>query len=361
MILETQRLVLRPIQQEDKNEIFKYRSDAETNKYQGWIPKTIEDVENFISKIATSFNEPETWFQLVVIEKESQKIIGDVGIHFLGDENKQVEIGCTLDKNIQGKGYASEALEFIINSLFTNFEKHRFKTSIDPNNTNSIRLVERLGFRKEAHFVKSLFLNGEWVDDVVYALTEQDWKEKKIKTSLFEFPTLETDRFILRQFVREDVGSVFKGLSDPDVIKYYGVNFSSLEATKEQMSWYKDLEKNKTGLWWAICSKDSGTFYGAGGLNDMDEHKAEVGFWLLPEYWRQGIMSEVLPHICHYAFSELKLHRIEGFVDSENIGCKRGLEKLAFKHEGTMMDYEVKNCRYVNLDIYALIRNTFLK
>lgn len=358
MILETQRLLLRPIQQEDKSEIFKYRSDSETNKYQGWIPKTMEDVENFISKVAVTFNEPETWFQLVVVEKGSGEIIGDVGIHFMGNENKQVEIGCTLDKHIQGKGYASESLEEVIDHLFSNFNKHRITTSIDPNNVNSVRLVERLGFRKEAHFVKSLFFNGDWVDDLVYAITEQEWNEKKMKANSFQFPTLKTDRFVLRQFVRDDLEKVFEGLSDPQVIKYYGVSFDSLEATREQMKWFNNLEKNKTGQWWAVCLKEDGTFCGAGGLNDIDKenHKAEVGFWLLPEHWGQGIMTEVLPHICKYGFSEMNLHRIEGFVDSENLACKRGMEKLAFKHEGTMIDYELKNGRYVNLDIYAWIK-----
>ena len=54
-----------------------------------------------------------TWFQFVLIEKASGRLIGDIGIHFLETdaENKQVEIGYTLDKNYRGKGYASEALE----------------------------------------------------------------------------------------------------------------------------------------------------------------------------------------------------------------------------------------------------------
>jgi RimJ/RimL family protein N-acetyltransferase len=106
MILETKRLIIRPINIEDKNDVFEYRSNRETNKYQGWIPMTIIDVETFIGKISKQINEPETWFQFIIIEKETQKIIGDLGIHFLDSENKQAEIGCTLNKNFQNKGYA---------------------------------------------------------------------------------------------------------------------------------------------------------------------------------------------------------------------------------------------------------------
>lgn len=177
MKLETNRLILRPINIDDKNEIFEYRSDKETNKYQGWIPKTIEDVEIFIDKISKQINEPGTWFQFVIIEKKTQKIVGDLGIHFFDSENKQVEIGCTLNKDFQHKGYATESVIRGIDYLFKELKKHRIITSIDPGNKRSIRLVERIGFRKEAHFVESLLMNGKWVDDVIFALIEKDWEK----------------------------------------------------------------------------------------------------------------------------------------------------------------------------------------
>lgn len=147
------------------------------NKYQGWIPKTIDDVESFIGKISQQINEHETWFQYVIVEKETQKIIGDLGIHFLDSKNKQVEIGCTLNKDFQNKGYASESVKRTIDYLFKELNKHRIITSIEPDNKNAIRLVERIGFRKEAHFVESLWINGKWVDDLIYALIEKDWEK----------------------------------------------------------------------------------------------------------------------------------------------------------------------------------------
>lgn len=176
MKLETKRLILRPVTLNDKNQIFEYRCDKETNKYQGWIPETIDDVETFIGKIAKQINEPYTWFQFVIIEKQTQNIIGDLGIHFFDNENKQVEIGCTLNKDFQNQGYATESIKRVIAYLFKDMNKHRIITSIDPGNKNSIRLVERIGFRKEAHHVESLFINGKWVDDLVYALIEKDWE-----------------------------------------------------------------------------------------------------------------------------------------------------------------------------------------
>ena len=173
------------------------------------------------------------------------------------------------------------------------------------------------------------------------------------------FPTIGTERFKLKQFTSSDLENVFKGLSHPDVIKYYGISFDNLEATKEQITWFSDLEKNETGIWWAIWSKDGSKFYGAGGLNDLEKtnKKAEIGFWLLPEFWGNGIMKEVMPRICAYGFEKLGLHRIEGFVDSENKNCKNGLSKLDFNFEGTMQDCAIKDGKYISFDIYAMINN----
>jgi len=184
MKFETERLNLRPIRIEDKIKIFEYRSDSETNKFQSWIPKTIEDVEEFIGKNPEKFNEPESWFQFVIIEKDTNKLIGDLGVHFISPENKVIEIGCTLNKKYHNKGFASEALRRIIDYNFKELKKHRIVASIDPDNKSSIRLIERLGFRKEAHFVESIFINGQWVDDFVYALLESEWgEEKKLHTT----------------------------------------------------------------------------------------------------------------------------------------------------------------------------------
>jgi ribosomal-protein-alanine N-acetyltransferase len=172
------------------------------------------------------------------------------------------------------------------------------------------------------------------------------------------FPIIKTDRLLLRQFAESDIENVFKGLSHPDIIKYYGVSFQTLEATKEQMKFFADLEKNETGIWWAVCSIDNKIFYGAGGLNSLSkEHKkAEIGFWLISDFWGQGIMTEVMPLICNYGFDKLGLHRIEGIVETENINCKRAMAKLDFRHEGTMGDCEIKNGKFISLDIYAKLK-----
>ena len=170
-----------------------------------------------------------------------------------------------------------------------------------------------------------------------------------------KFPILQSERVILRQFIDADLDNVYKGLSNPDITMYYGISFDSLAATKKQMNWFADLEKHEKGIWWAICSKIDGKFLGAGGLNDLSEEhkKGEIGFWLLPENWGKGIMIETLPVIYNYAFESIGLNRIEGFVETENTNCKKALAKLNFKLERTIKDCEIKNGKFISLDIYS--------
>lgn len=171
------------------------------------------------------------------------------------------------------------------------------------------------------------------------------------------FPIIKTNNLLLRRFVESDLENVFSGLSDPEVIKYYGVSYNSLFDTKEQLRYFSDLEQNETGIWWAVCSADGTVFYGACGFNNLIKihMKTEIGFWLLRDFWNKGIMSEAIPLICEYALKGLGLHRIEAFVETENFNCKKVLDKLKFIHEGTMKDCEFKNSKFISLDIYARI------
>jgi ribosomal-protein-alanine N-acetyltransferase len=171
------------------------------------------------------------------------------------------------------------------------------------------------------------------------------------------FPILLTSRLLLRQLTESDLPHVFEGLSHPEVIKYYGVSYHTIESTMEQMNWFSTLEINGTGIWWAVCSLDNGEFLGAGGFNDWSQvHRhAEIGFWLLPQAWGKGYMQEAMPALFNFGFDQMNLNRIEGFVESKNDNCIKAIKKLGFVHEGTRRECEVKNGGFISLDIYALL------
>lgn len=174
---------------------------------------------------------------------------------------------------------------------------------------------------------------------------------------------LESANLLLRPVRDTDIEFVFQGLSHAEVIRYYGVSFISLEQTKIQMDWYATLEREKTGRWWAICDHRDEHFYGAIGFNDIHpaHHRAEIGFWLMPAYWGKGFVSEAASLIIKHAFEEISLHRLYAYVETDNTNSKKLLQKLQFVNEGTMKEYEMKNGKWIDMEIYALHNNSLME
>lgn len=173
---------------------------------------------------------------------------------------------------------------------------------------------------------------------------------------------MKTKNYILKEIKDCDIEYIYKGLSNPDITKYYDVHFSTLEDTKEQMRWYNDLRTNGTGIWWGIYNRVNNEFCGAGGFNDLNkEHsKAEIGFWLLKECWGKGILKEVMPKLFEIGFTKLNLNRIEGYVVNENTKCKKALEKVNFTYEGTMRECEIKDGNKISVDFYSILKKEFI-
>ncbi len=170
---------------------------------------------------------------------------------------------------------------------------------------------------------------------------------------------LRTDRLVLRSITAADIGHIHRGLSHPDVIRYYAVSFLTLEATQEQMDWYAGLERDGTGKWWAIRSAVDDVFFGTIGLNNIVQthRRGDLGFWLLPEHWRKGYIAEALPLVIGHGFRVLGLHRIMAEVETKNSASANVLRRAGFVHEGTLRECELKNGRYLSLDVFSLLND----
>lgn len=175
--LITERLELNRLEMKDKDDFFEYRSLPAVYKYQTFKPKVIEDVMEFINGIENNPNIPSSWFQLGILLRSGHKLIGDIGIHFLDDA--QAEIGFTLSPVYQSKGYAIEAVTAVFNFIFFDLLKHRVIASVDPDNLKSIKLLEALGMRKEAHFVESFRMEDKWCDELIYSILDYEWKARE--------------------------------------------------------------------------------------------------------------------------------------------------------------------------------------
>ncbi len=128
---------------------------------------------NFLHACSKRINIEGSWYQHGVYHKNI--FIGDIGLHFLGPQNTQVEIGYTIAKPFQRRGFGKESVLRILQYLFEDLKKHRIVASLDPKNESSIRLLESVGFRMEGCFKKSICVEDRWEDSLVYALLKEEW------------------------------------------------------------------------------------------------------------------------------------------------------------------------------------------
>ena len=165
-IAETERLILRRYKKSDLQDLYEYLSDAEVVKYEPYLPMSMKEAEdNLMWRISTE--------EMIAVElKSNHKMIGNV---YLGKrEFEALEIGYVFHQEYWGKGYAKESCLALIQLAFSK-GIHRIYAECDPENVSSWKLLEVLGFEREAHLKKNVYFwkddNGMpiWKDTYIYA------------------------------------------------------------------------------------------------------------------------------------------------------------------------------------------------
>lgn len=90
-------------------------------------------------------------------------------------EAYRAEIGFTLAREHQGRGFASEAVALLLNYAFDDLGLHRVVAIADCRNTPSWALLDRIGMRREGHFLENVWFKGEWADEYLYAVLKDEW------------------------------------------------------------------------------------------------------------------------------------------------------------------------------------------
>lgn len=177
--LETSRLLLRHLSQEDVSAFSEYRSDPEIARYQGWgTPFTEEQAEEFIDQMKDVVpGEAGQWLQLGMELKTTGALIGDVAFQVIKDSHRQAEIGMTLSRPYHKQGFGYEAVSALVDYLFYDLKVHRVIANCDPENHSAHSLLERVGFRREGLFVESLWYKGYWASELWFALLDREWNE----------------------------------------------------------------------------------------------------------------------------------------------------------------------------------------
>lgn len=181
MLIETPRLLLRTFRISDLDQFVAYRSDPENARYQGWdAPFPVDVARQFIDEMMRQQPAlPGTWYQLAIERKDDGRLLGDCAIHFRDDQPHQAEIGFTLERAVQGYGYATEAVFAVLAYLFDTLGYHRVAANCDADNVRSARLLERVGMRREAHFIESYWFKGRWTSEYHFAILQREWRARQ--------------------------------------------------------------------------------------------------------------------------------------------------------------------------------------
>ena len=179
LVIETERLILRPMANSDVDDLLEYQSNPEIVRYIPWPPRTREQVisalENTIETGKFDLAEENDYLVLVWELKSNGKVIGQSNMALLSTTDKRANIGWVTHQGFQRQGYALEATQALMKYAFNNFPIHRIIADIDTRVPESASLAEKLGMRLEGTFKDGEFFKGQWCDMWLYAILKSEF------------------------------------------------------------------------------------------------------------------------------------------------------------------------------------------
>ena len=165
------------------------------------------------------------------------------------------------------------------------------------------------------------------------------------------------EHITLSEILPKDVAAFIEFLNEKEI--YVNTLAIPFPYTKENSEWFisfvkENKKKNGRIVNWAIRNKEK-KLIGVVGFHDgINDHKAEIGYWLAKPYWGQGIMSSAVEEVCKIGFNKLGLSRITANVFEQNIGSARVLEKCGFTLEAVCLkNHYKKDGKIFNGKLYA--------
>jgi RimJ/RimL family protein N-acetyltransferase len=176
--LRTERLELRLFTDDDLDALFDMQSDEAMTRYLYWGPRTRDEVRADLERIKglTAIDEESDGIRLAAVLPETGAVVGDIALWRTSRAHAQGEIGYVIHPAHHGHGYATEACEAMLQVGFEMLGLHRIVASADARNEASIRVMERLGMRREAYLREDELVKGEWTDEVIYAMLASEWR-----------------------------------------------------------------------------------------------------------------------------------------------------------------------------------------
>lgn len=175
--IETERLFLRDIQENDFEEIHAFGRDPESTRYLVAGPMNIQGAKEFIQEsIDNAKEENRLKFDLAICLKKNNKLIGTCDLHINKPKHKEATIGYCLNKDYWNNGYATETAKALIKFGFRKLDIHRIRALCDTRNEASVKVLEKSGMTKEGTLREHKYQQGEWRTSHLYAILDQDFK-----------------------------------------------------------------------------------------------------------------------------------------------------------------------------------------
>ncbi len=175
--MEVGELRIRRLKADDAAELLELYSFPSVSEFEIWGPWNSDFVEaTLCSQAEIQPGDPGVALMLAVELVSEQKLIGEVQLTIHSIDNGQAEIGFSFHPNYCRRGFATKAVNAVLRYGFTTLDLHRIIANVDVRNDRSCRLLERIGMRREAHFLHVMRHEEKWIDDYVYALLEHEWK-----------------------------------------------------------------------------------------------------------------------------------------------------------------------------------------
>lgn len=174
-VLETPRLVLRQLVPSDAEAMFRTHSDPAVARYIGRDPDT--DMEPTLRRLEQVFEaiRETTGIRWGITLRGDPTLMGTVGFWKWNKPHFYAELGYELNPAYWNKGYMTEAVGAALRFGFDHMELHRVEANIDPANTGSRRVLEKLGFTREALFRENWFHGGRFTDSAIYGLLSREF------------------------------------------------------------------------------------------------------------------------------------------------------------------------------------------
>jgi len=182
--LETDRLIVRRYEEHDVPDILAYSqhepSDEHRRRNIDWELNEESIREWWAPMTSMRPEEAIHWLSLVIELRAGGRVIGNTGFNAkrIGD-TFQGQTGWIIGAPYEGHGYVTEAATALLDHLFDDIGFHRVYAMTSPDNRRSWRVMERLGMRREAHFVRNCYHNSGWADEYVYAILADEWAARR--------------------------------------------------------------------------------------------------------------------------------------------------------------------------------------